>query len=116
MIVNQKMNNLPWAAPAIITTESGFQQLPVGTVLSPLEAAEIFGTSYEQTASYSVCVGHYARRHISEQEAIANGLTFIFDGTPCAKAGHIGPRKIRLNDERRGSECIECIRKRHKKR
>jgi len=110
------MNNFPWSAPAIITTETGFNHLPVGTVLSATEAHEVFSDQYDPTARYSVCSDHNARRHVTEQEAVANGLTFIFDGVPCAKAGHIAPRKIRPNDTRRGSECIECIRTRRKRR
>ena len=93
------MNNLPWATP--------FTSLTAGTVLSATQSLGAFGPIHFDEAATYICSGDgYARRVVTEDDARANGLNFIFTGALCQNI-HLAPRKLR----RRGTaECMSCRR------
>ena len=98
--MRQKMNSyddLPWAASYVG---------PAARHLTVEEARLAFGECYDHQATY-ICSGDgYARRVVTEDDAIANGLTSIFTGALCQN-GHIAPRKLRKNST---PECMDCRR------
>lgn len=95
------------ARPAVLLNAIHRVYSPRGHVLSPAEAAELFGDANDQSAAYSVSDDGMARRHVSENEARENSLGWIFDGREC-RHGHLAPRKRRPNDDKRGNECMAC--------